>query len=110
MEVPSEVGRDVVVAILGGGFEMGEDEVWRKLISWKMFALTYGISLASSISRNLSLIEMIQVGTRLPLYTQTHNTHPHLSPSLIKLIKHMKFQIIRHTMRNKVASTNADDR
>ena len=46
MEVPSAVwpvtttrggGRVVVLAIFVGGFEIGEDLVWRKLINWKMF-------------------------------------------------------------------------
>ena len=52
IEVPSAVcpvttrrggGRVVVLAIFGGGFETGEDLVWRKLINWKIFALTSGV-------------------------------------------------------------------
>ena len=51
MEVPSAVwpvttrrgaGRDVVLAIFVAGFETEVDLVRRKMINWRMFALTYG--------------------------------------------------------------------
>ena len=52
MEVPSAVwpvttrrggGRVVVFAIFVGGFEIWVDLVWRKLINWKILALTCGV-------------------------------------------------------------------
>lgn len=54
MEAPSAVwpvttrrggGRVVVLAIFVGGFTIGEEEVWRKLINWKMFVCLIRFSL-----------------------------------------------------------------